>query len=569
MFFINKKRGGLFYLFCYIFRVSYIAVNYRVDKQPDIYKWANNKRRFNKLVNHAVFTYISSISQTSVGYNSNLVHQLTIELISEYISNHYKRRTVIYLLSIKLSKIYSSKLFAIFSFIFLLYDELASILHALLSLAIKYNLLSNEISKNIDISIGFPKHSYNLPVEELNSSKNIMQSYSSFGEYLATKNKKSDISHVSINEYERNSKAREDSADNHCEGYGKILNEYSRILTTKKISVGLFSRLSFKVIATYLRFANRDIPVTTRIKYFKQCAISEKYIGLIKRLKKTGYNVRTIYCLPFSNIGIMRYIDDYSYLIKDYSYSHNIYIPPRLFNKMGLTKSFATDISFILEETQLAVFCLISKSVGFTNIYNDVDLYKTIINKKYNIKLRSSNTHKAYVTPSVLGFETVCNRNNFSDMRPAIGVFDVPPESLSSQLSRAILGDMSCDIEIVESFLKEVVETGVNNGYCVAFKPKYSLKNYDKGYELLIKKMEKKYNGQFIILNPYENLTKILSLIEVCISYPYTSTKIIAEYYGKPSAYYMPQKYGRVFIGDNDTLCGKSDLKDFLKSNLF
>lgn len=144
-----------------------------------------------------------------------------------------------------------------------------------------------------------------------------------------------------------------------------------------------------------------------------------------------------------------------------------------------------------------------------------------------------------------------------------IAVFDVPPESMHQQLSRALIGDRTCDLEFIGKFLLDISEVVCNNNYRILFKPKYSLSNYSVEYQLLLTQIKEKWSDKFIILSPYTRMGALIELAEVCLSFPYSSSRVIGEEFGKRSFYYVSESYRSEF----ETACAGSNINLIIGSD--
>jgi polysaccharide biosynthesis PFTS motif protein len=73
---------------------------------------------------------------------------------------------------------------------------------------------------------------------------------------------------------------------------------------------------------------------------------------------------------------------------------------------------------------------------------------------------------------------------------------------------------------------------------------------------------------RFIVLDPYVRVGDIIEKSDLVISFPYTSTKRFAEFYGKKSRYYVPTKYSEFFRAYSgysaETIYGNKELLNFI-----
>lgn len=556
----------------YVFRLSYIAIEFGFDEKTSFYRWSLIKRKLDKRINVAIFKIVSKTNLDCLGLSDKFLQQFLLDTLSELILRHYKRRLKLYKLCQKIP--YNSKnTFIYLSIVYSYYDEFARLISAFNSLRYRYKLNTQELPDKINLSIGFPEHAFSTSAIECgeNNIINPIAPFSSFGEYLSSEDypKLQGCNLISVDEYTRASKINEqdelDSKDNSSD-----IMSYPRTLISKEKNLKFF----------FLRF---PLVVKESIKLFLHCIQKINYIligvvfirkwirlfsfnELLSNIGKQNINIGYIYVLPFSDVGLLKYDEKISSLLTTYNYGSNIFIPP----VYDIHKPRKDDVSIELDDMLSAVpvgaFSLSGKSIGFTNVFTQVNDIKKAVNTKYDCKLPVELNTKIAQQPLLMGYEN--NENNKSvKFSEYIAIFDVPPESMGSQFARSLTGDKLCSYDIIEAFLSECTNACVLAGYNVLYKPKYSLSNYSKEYRKLIDGFKKKYGDKFFVINPYANIIPVLKEVGASINFPYTSTKLIADAIKLPSTFYIPDNYRKSFYKDSlsqDLLIGKSELMLFL-----
>ena len=151
----------------------------------------------------------------------------------------------------------------------------------------------------------------------------------------------------------------------------------------------------------------------------------------------------------------------------------------------------------------------------------------------------------------------------------SIAVFDVSP---GNNLESAILGAQGeyYTYKNVFNFLIDIYEIANKFDIKIRFKIKRSLTNrIDKRYIKLLSKLEKYDNIEFI--NPIISANKVIESCSMTISFPFTSTSIIAKELNLPTVYY--DSTGRLQKDDPGAhgvmlLSNKIELENWVLNNL-
>ncbi len=568
-------------LLFFIFRVSYIAIKFESNKPGTFYRWSLVKGKLNLIINNAVFKFIGNIDYNPQGVADRYCKQFILDSIGEIVSQHYKRRVKFYKLCQK-SPFNSKKVFLILSMLYAYYDEIVRLAFGIVNLRSQLNVEHGDLPDIIDLAIAFPKHGFTISSIEGSDALG-KTTLSSFGEYLiatapVTPNS---FAFISVDEYSRRTKISQDASGKRSyvvepDDVGEVDNivEYPRTLTTAERGIFVFlSRFpdlvtsGFRSIGNIVGNLNYSL---LEIVYLRKWTKSYRYKQFIDHLESIGKKVRHLYVFPFSNIGLLRYDEKVSPAIRNYNYSQNIIIPPAHYTYNIGDTILASGLDDILSDMSVKAFSFSGQAVGFTNIFTQINDTKKALNDRFNCKLPTEDIDQPPQRPVLLGYEVVQEKIDVGLSR-CIAIFDVPPESIESQLSRALTGDRTCDYDVISQFLSDCFNACISIGFTVVFKPKYALSIYSANYQSIIEGFRSKFGNNFIVVSPYANMISLLRGAHGSISFPYTSTKSISQALGKPSVYFMPEMYRRSFpecANNQDLLFGENELSNYLKAIL-
>ena len=544
----------------FIFRVSYIALDFEKRSDTNFDRWSTVKRRLNLLINTVIFDYLSKISDQNTVH---LYEQFIIDAVSDIISYHCKRRLKLYRACNKLP-FNKRKAFVIASLMMAYYYEIKQLIFKVVKLKYSYKVADQNYPEEVDLVLGFPRHAFSLSeaIEKV-VGNGLRNTPSSFGEYLSVNRVQTDVL-FSIFEYEIHSKKK-----SFTKCGSEEVREYPRIRVTTESKWLVFNRRIIRLLYHYLK-TRPSIPVGSlllKIIYIRKWLFSFNFENILSAIEVNETRVRTIFVFPFEDMGLLRYNNKNSSKIIAYSYSQNEFTPPAkslTYFRGPISESKLKDI---LADIPLEALKLNGNAVGFTDIFNQLDYVRQALNNYMGCSFPAPDFTRDPQLPVLVGFKPTSTDWFDKLSTDYIAVFDTPPEDRQSQLSRTIMGDRTGDYEVVAEFLSECVHTCLQMGYGVMIKPKYSLSNYDERYQSLMKKFQIEYGNKVIIVDPYTRMELIMHSAKYSINMPYTSTKLVAESYGLSSTYYMPEMYRNAFgrhCENQDIIFGNRDLTLFL-----
>jgi len=513
------------------------------------------------LINTVIFDYLSKISDQNT---IHLYEQFIIDAVSDIVDYHYKRRFKLYRACNKLP-FNKRQAFVVVSLLIAYCHEIKQLIFKVLKLKYSYKVADQNYPEEVDLVLGFPRHAFSLSEVKVNGS-GLRNTPSSFGEYLNVIRVQTHIL-FSIFEYEIQSKKK---GFTKCES--EEIREYPRIRVITEIKWAVFNRRIIKLLYHYLK-TRPTIPVGSfllKIIYIRKWLFSFNFENILSAIEVNEKRVRTIFIFPFEDMGLLRYNKKNSSKIIVYSYSQNEFTPPAKRLAHLREPISESKLKAILADIPLEAFKLNGNAVGFTDIFNQLDYVRQALNHRMGCSFPAPDFTRDPQIPVLVGFKSTstdwCDKSSID----YVAVFDVPPEDRQGQLSRTIIGDRTCDYEVVAEFFSECVYICLQMGYGVMIKPKYSLSNYDERYQSLMKKFQTEYEDKVIIVDPYTRMELIMHSAKYSINMPYTSTKLVAEEFGLPSTYYMPEMYRNTFGGyceNQDIIFGNRDLTLFLRES--
>lgn len=562
----KRKRLSFYRLLIVVFRISYVALKSESIKKETFHRWNSTKSRLDLKLNSAVFQFIADADFVEEPSIAKLYRQFVLDAVVQIIAQHYKRRESIFRFC-KRAPFGEKSAFITLSLLQTYIDETAHLAKGVSRLRRKYKIDTKQVPNIVDLAIGFPTHSFStsaIPSDRADSKVPV----SSFGEFLSSYYSKTphETALVSIDEYCRPSK-KEEEGINTVEG-SIYISEYPRIRISAATALSTFCFTLPEVFLHSLKSISKVISsrssVLLEIIFLRKWTRSYAYKQLIASLQADKKIIRTVYVLPFNDVGLLRY-EELSSTIRTYNYSHNIFIPPSRMQH-AYESVWEMPLDAILSDVPISAFCLSGLAIGFTDVFTQLNDVKNILNARVGCKLPIEGTTQPPQRPVLLGYE-VPHKKSDNGSSKCVAVFDVPPETKEIQLSRSLIGDRTCDNDVIAEFLLESLETCISEGLRVILKPKYSLSNYDMEYQTLLEGFFRRFGDSLTVANPYSRMVPLLVSVDACISAPYTSTKLVAEALGKPSIYFMPEIYRRSFRDASSTrvVFGRSELSSFLR----
>ena len=528
-----------FHFFFSIFNVLFIAQkDHKYDQE-----WVLGKRNSDSLLNELCVNYLASLTKSQITKDPNEVQKHLI-LLASILRKQFKIRALVtrnfyFLKSINLK--------CLIAIIWLYAQLLKNYASQIFSMPFEYQISNDVVGKKINLTIGFPHHSFNL-------KKNQTSFPSSFAEYVVSSRPEADglDLFVSLDNYWRESKKNEGRSHSTDSGISRL--EF--ISASKTLSLkNFYERLRY-LFLSLIRFRPQAIAL-----YLTESSHSMLIIGhliFIEKLKKCN-QVLEVYILPFSDYLMLLFCKELQGQANVYYYSENMLIPPTSFFINGLTQKKFNKF----EDGNYSSFYGIKRASGFVRVNN-------FLNKIAHDIFLGQEKGVAFIAneqPSMLGFEGLLKAKEWNGAYVVL-VFDVPPESTFQQLCRSSIGDKMADIQFVSDFLNELKSELFDPYVTFMYKPKYSLTNYSNDYRALITSLEDSMGERFVVLNPYVRVGDIVEKSDLVISAPYTSTKRFAEFYGKKSLFYVPSKYRELFMAydgyNSETIYGKNELIKFI-----
>jgi hypothetical protein len=488
-------------------------------------EWVELREKTNFKVNQFILRKVKKISY------SDEYADLEINKIGEsyywLVRFHLNRRISIAKMLYRYKVFYESA-FIVMSYVDLLIVLLMKLMRNYISSAMGGYVFKNQSSAKYDICLCFPSHSFNRSDALLHNAGRVVPA--SFAEYWCAYEEGEKI--LSINEYNRPSMSGAE--------VGIGFNE----LTRNKISRERlnFTSLLLNLLLVPLVFGKSFLKNRSVLCSLYLAVIYLKQHALLCFLLKKNNDIDRIYRLPFSDDLHIRNHKVLSKKVITFSYSFNFTEFPSHFSDINAVDG-PLDALEILSNFSIGIWCYYGNSIGYTAVFEKINNLKKLLINTYK---DDGELHTE--TPCMLGFENA-TEIAFGHRGLGILVFDVPPQTLESQLSLHFSGDYFARLDFLHMWLSAVVSIAIDSGAFIYFKPKYSISNYDTAYANLISYFEEKYDEKFIVLDPYASIKSIITVCPLSISLPYTSSQRFVECIGLKSYYYLPDDYERFYHG--------------------
>ena len=531
-----------------ISKISYGYLEKLLDDKVDLLNWSAHKRDYCKKFNLSNIKYVRNFSHGRL----DKINGNDFRYTSELITYHLECREKIFRFVKIFNKIYRKYIFYRLIKLNIFFKISKKILQSILKSGQIYKVPIEVGDARLDLAIGFPAHAFSIVKFEKNITKAV---YSSLGEYLFQESSGAKI--LSIDEYERPSRLRE-------EGKAVGAPQINRSITYKYYSFVFFFEVMIGAIFFGFKKLFEGVEFSRVILDASEYINSRKYLKLINDLSKTKSKVNNIYLLPFDTR--LTFIGDFlrEVNVSHFNYSANVFIPPSRFWWCENDDFDTRKIDEVFEDFNFVLFQLNWGTVGFSNLKKLLDSVK---NKIFFLDSEKKNIYIQPQIPVALGYEVVAPQ--IKKFKNSIAVFDVPPESLSGQIKRTFSADLMANFEAIKKFNEDILSLAKKHDIHVIFKPKYSLTNYSEEYKLLFNELSNKYGDQFELINPYTSMESISELVDMTISYPYTSSQPFFKKLGIRSVYYINECYRSVFKSDSDHkdfVIGASELDSLLKT---
>ncbi len=83
-------------LLSYVFRLSYIAIDFGYNRKKPFDRWDLIKRRLDKKINIAVFQFVGKTELNGSEFSTDYSKQFILDAVNDIILHHYKRRLKIF-----------------------------------------------------------------------------------------------------------------------------------------------------------------------------------------------------------------------------------------------------------------------------------------------------------------------------------------------------------------------------------------------------------------------------------------------------------------------------------------
>lgn len=512
----------------------FLIINILLVSQKNFYVenfsiWNDKKRTYNKRINNVIIYFLNNS-------NFNSEEKIRYALLISHILR------LLYPLRVSAFHVYKylpKKYCVWYIYLRFLITLLMRTIKSLVTLAFKINY-PDEVDKdknNIDVLLSFPSHSFSL-----SNSKN-KSVFSSYGEYHFKKIRKTNI--LSVNEYERKSKRLEADVKANSSNNQKIKRFYSK---NSFSFFYFFSNLRELLKLIYEGVEQKKISCITILNLAINIRLIP-YRNLFDKLNK-NHKIKSICSLMFSEFEFLSFDEKYKKHYSMFSYSDNSLIPPYDLDKLNRVNN--KDFAF-------------SSITGICHTFGMTSHTKIVQNfLKENLNLPNNFFSSLNNFPCVLGYESRLSKNKMINL--SILIFDVPEETVFSQLSRSVYGDLVADKSFLMNFFDDLLSVVKNYDIKICYKPKYSIKNLQNKshFHSIIDIFSKTLGDKFYIINPYDRLEDVMNKSSLIINIPYTSTYNFAVGLGLKSYYFVPTKYVEYFMKFDTPykqLLGRKELK--------
>lgn len=406
----------------------------------------------------------------------------------------------IYLILLESRKTPFNIIYNINIYFYLFYKIIIDFFKSIIKSSFEYRYEFDPNNKYI-IIYGFPSHAFNY-------SQKIETVNFSLAEYLVKKyGTNQGYNFLTINEFKRDygNKLTSDS----------ILNLYRQSPIKKINYFRLFYNFFESIFKLFLSFFNKN----TYLSVYE--LILNNNSKSLENLLSNNDNIVTLYKLATNSLGAINYKNKFHYKIVNYVYSQNFCeCPTKYLNKYPHEDIFeASDFS-------IDAFLAYGGAVGYTNIWSYLNTYR-------------KNNGLAYTDSSLISKETDCligyqNLNLNNIQFKYILLFDIPPYSQESSIYNHIIGNKILSYNVLQSFIREIVIFAKQRNYKIVLKPKFNLNKYSAEYKKLLT------TENIIVSDPYCKSDELIKNSEIVINIPYSTTKIVSEFYGKPSIFFLP-----------------------------
>jgi len=159
--------------------------------------------------------------------------------------------------------------------------------------------------------------------------------------------------------------------------------------------------------------------------------------------------------------------------------------------------------------------------------------------------------------------------DNHKDQIPVadLCVFDDPP---LSSIHDALFGqtDPIYNFRNCNKFLDDIVDIASSLNLTVNFKLKRNYKSIHSGY---LKKIDKIKYSKFSFINPNISPKRLIEKSKITISFPFSTTALIAKNFGQENIYYSPLEIDNIYkicTRRIEIIANKSKLKEFIINKL-
>jgi hypothetical protein len=537
--------NSFFYNF---FSISFDSYKSFISSYNFIDKWEKKRRNTYFSINDLVFKSIYNKSLKSKDHD-----QFILDFINYFIHEHLSFRFTF------LNSNYSKSKFIFMSFVNHYFFSIKTILISIKHNAFKFNLDKLSNINSINISIGFPNHSFNYSPENINNP-------SSFIEYLMVNKFITEEDNIlSIDEYLRpKSKLEKENNSDYPKSFRRItLKKTSNIL---KLIIN-FLILPYLFIVYISKF--RVFSFSLFSFFIRDYFFSNQFNSIIEKIDKKQIKIKNIFVLNHLNKSGLNYRGKFQSLIKQFNYGQHYVIGTSSINSDLIGSNNTLSLSQILSELPTRLFSEFHLNpINFSSYSKNFSKFRTLINEKYNIntldissKIEIDNKYHQDNIFSNLGYEII-EHIKFKSSRNIL-FFDNTIETIKQNFSNHFLGDILALKNFIYDFHKEIAGISKFYNYNLYFKGKYT---NTKILNSMIDEISKSLNINIYIINPYSKvLINDNRKFDLAIHFPFTSTHYTFTHLANKSIYYIPNSYVENFDKNiNDICLGEENLKKIL-----